>query len=80
MNVMLAFGGYQWTIIPVAQRKTHMDAPEAASVSQDIIPLNRQSFRRRDRPAAIEGSTERIDLLAQHPSAHWDTCSYSASI
>lgn len=39
MNVMLASGGYPWTVIPVAQRNAYMDALEAASVSQDIIPL-----------------------------------------
>lgn len=41
MNVMLASGGYPWTVIPVAKRKTYMDALEAASVGQDIVPLTR---------------------------------------
>ncbi len=41
MNVMLASGGYPWTVIPVAQRKAYMDALEAASVSHEIVPLTR---------------------------------------
>ena len=41
MNVMLASGGYPWTVIPVAKRKVYMDALEAGSVSQDIVPLTR---------------------------------------
>lgn len=36
MNVMLTSGGYPWTIIPVEERKTYMDALEKASVEQDI--------------------------------------------
>lgn len=36
MNVMLASGGYPWTVIPVEERKTYMDALEKASVDQDI--------------------------------------------
>jgi Fic family protein len=39
MNVMLASGGYPWTIIPVEQRKTYMAALESASVDNDIIPF-----------------------------------------
>lgn len=36
MNVMLASGGYPWTVIPVEERKKYMDALEKASVDQDI--------------------------------------------
>lgn len=36
MNVMLASGGYPWTVIPVEERKTYMAALEKASVEQDI--------------------------------------------
>lgn len=39
MNVMLASGGYPWTIIPVESRKAYMEALEAASVGQDIRPF-----------------------------------------
>ena len=36
MNVMLASGGYPWTVIPVGRRSDYMAALEAASVRQDI--------------------------------------------
>jgi Fic family protein len=35
-NVMLAAGGYPWTVIPVEQRTEYMQALEAASVGQNI--------------------------------------------
>ena len=37
MNAMLASGGYPWTIIPVEDRRTYMQALEQASVNQNII-------------------------------------------
>ena len=36
MNLMLAAGGYPWTVIPLEQRETYMAALEEASVSQNI--------------------------------------------
>lgn len=39
MNVMLASGGYPWTVIPVEQRDKYMEALEAGSVDQDIEPF-----------------------------------------
>ena len=39
MNVMLASGGYPWTIIPLEQRAIYMAALESASASQDIGPF-----------------------------------------
>jgi len=39
MNVMLASGGYPWTIIPVERRDDYMAALESASVRQDIRPF-----------------------------------------
>lgn len=36
MNVMLAAGGYPWTVIPVERRDRYMAALEDASVRQDI--------------------------------------------
>jgi fido (protein-threonine AMPylation protein) len=36
LNVMLASGGYPWTVIPVEERKAYMGALEKASVNQDI--------------------------------------------
>jgi Fic family protein len=38
MNLMLAAGGYPWTVIPVAERKTYMSALEQASVRGDVRP------------------------------------------
>jgi hypothetical protein len=39
MNVMLASGGYPWTVIPVERRDDYMAALEAASVDSDIRPF-----------------------------------------
>ncbi|MGK2927766.1 MAG: Fic family protein [Lysobacterales bacterium] len=39
MNVMLASGGYPWTVIPVERRKDYMQALEAASVGENIGPF-----------------------------------------
>ncbi|MBS3800030.1 MAG: Fic family protein [Thioalkalivibrio sp.] len=39
MNLMLASGGYPWTVIPLEQRDAYMAALEEASVRQDIGPL-----------------------------------------
>jgi len=39
MNVMLASGGYPWTVIPVEERKIYMELLEKASVENDIEPF-----------------------------------------
>jgi fido (protein-threonine AMPylation protein) len=39
MNVMLASGGYPWTVVPVQERDNYMKALESASVNQDIEPF-----------------------------------------
>jgi fido (protein-threonine AMPylation protein) len=39
MNLMLASGGYPWTVIPVQQRDAYMAALEDASVRHDIRPF-----------------------------------------
>ena len=39
MNVMLASGGYPWTVIPVERRNDYMAALEAASVEGNIEPF-----------------------------------------
>ena len=36
MNVMLASGGYPWTVIPVEERETYMESLEKASTKKDI--------------------------------------------
>lgn len=41
MNVMLAGGGFPWTVIPVEERNTYMAALEEASVRQNIAPFTR---------------------------------------
>jgi len=41
MNVMLAAGGYPWTVIRVEDRGAYLDALETASVRQDIRPFAR---------------------------------------
>jgi Fic family protein len=39
MNVMMAAGGYPWTVIPVSDRDRYMAALESASVDGDIRPF-----------------------------------------
>jgi hypothetical protein len=39
MNLMLASGGYPWTVLPVEKRGPYMAALEDASVRQNIVPL-----------------------------------------
>jgi hypothetical protein len=39
MNVMLAAGGYPWTVVPLERRDGYMAALEEASVRQNIAPF-----------------------------------------
>ena len=39
MNVMMASGGYPWTVIPVEGRNAYVEALERASVAEDIVPF-----------------------------------------
>lgn len=39
MNLMMASGGYPWTIVPLERRADYMAALESASVSQNIRPF-----------------------------------------
>ena len=41
MNVMLASGGWPWTVVTVDTREAYMAALEEASVRQDIVPFTR---------------------------------------
>jgi hypothetical protein len=41
MNLMLASGGYPWTIIEETSRPAYLKALEAASVEGDILPFTR---------------------------------------
>jgi len=39
MNVMMAAGGYPWTVVPLERRDAYMAALEEASVRQNIVPF-----------------------------------------
>ena len=39
MNVMMASAGYPWTVIPVEERNTYLEALEIASIHEDIVPF-----------------------------------------
>lgn len=39
MNLMMASGGYPWTVIPVSERNAYMATLEKASVGEDIRPF-----------------------------------------
>jgi Fic family protein len=39
MNVMLALGGYPWTVIRVEDRNTYLDALDRAGIDTDIKPF-----------------------------------------
>ncbi len=39
MNLMMASGGYPWTVIPLSDRKTYMEALEKASGGENIEPF-----------------------------------------
>lgn len=41
LNLMLASGGYPWTVIPIERRDEYMNALEAASVKNNIEPFAR---------------------------------------
>jgi len=41
MNLMMASGGYPWTVVPVEKRENYMQALEAASVHQNIVPFTK---------------------------------------
>jgi Fic family protein len=53
MNVMLAAGGYPWTVVPLEKRDAYMAALESASVDLDITPF--ASFLGRLVSDSIEG-------------------------
>jgi Fic family protein len=39
MNLMMAAGGYPWTVVPVGDRNAYMAALEKASVGEDVGPF-----------------------------------------
>ncbi len=52
MNTMIAAAGYDWLVIPVERRAGYMQALEAASAGQDIIPFTEFLADLIRRPAA----------------------------
>jgi hypothetical protein len=66
MNVMLASGGYPWTVIPVDRRSDYMAALENASVEGDI----RREFRRRRCDGSADEHEIQFGIEARdHPAA-----------
>lgn len=41
MNLMMASGGYPWTVVRVERRDEYMQALEAANVGHDIVPFTK---------------------------------------
>ena len=41
MNLMMAAGGYSWTVVPVERRGEYMEALETASVELNITPFTK---------------------------------------
>jgi Fic family protein len=66
MNLMLASGGYPWTVVPVERRDHYLKALEAASVGQNIRPFSEflaGLVRDRLKKAGTKGRTK-----AKHPA------------
>ena len=62
MNVMLAAGGYPWTVLPVEERSEYMAALEAASVEQNIERFT--AFLARQVQARLQGRpTARVPTI-----------------
>jgi hypothetical protein len=51
MNLMVASGGWPWTLVTVQTRDTYMSALEQASVHQDIVPFARYLAERLEESA-----------------------------
>ncbi len=51
MNLMLASGGYPWTVIPVERRNDYLESLEAASTEQNIEPFINRWLRCSPKPA-----------------------------
>ena len=61
MNVMLASGGYPWTVIRVVDRKAYLSALDRASIEMDIHPFTTFIVRR------VEWRLEQHDLTFPAP-------------
>ena len=72
MNVMLASGGYPWTVIRLEDRARYLRALDRASLEQDIQPF--AEAHRRARPGRSTG--ERLKSGAVGRSIlHWHSAS-----
>jgi len=66
MNLMLASGGYPWTVVPVERRHDYLKALEAASVGQNARPFSEflgGLVRDRQRATGTKART-----IAKHPA------------
>src|SRR5207302_5779562 len=61
MNVMLASGGYPWTVIRIVDRKSYLTALDRASIEMDIHPFTTFIVRR------VQWRLERRDLTFPAP-------------
>jgi len=61
MNVMLASGGYPWTVIRIVDRKSYLTALDRASIEMDIHPFTTFIVRR------VQWRLERHDLTFPAP-------------
>jgi fido (protein-threonine AMPylation protein) len=66
MNVMLASGGYPWTVIRVEDRDSYLDALDRASIDGDINPFCAFLAKR------VPRSLERRELEFLEPGEHYD--------
>ncbi len=68
MNLMLASGGYPWTVVPVERRGDYLKALEAASVGQNVRPFSEFLGRLvKDRQKA---AGRKVRTIAKHPARH----------
>ncbi len=61
MNVMLASGGYPWTVVRIRDRKSYLSALDRASIEMDIHPFTTFIVRR------VQWHLERHDLTFPEP-------------
>jgi len=66
MNVMLASGGYPWTIIRMRDRKAYLAALDSASIGMDIAPFTALIAQR------VRWSLERHELKFSDRAEKWD--------
>src|SRR5262249_33790026 len=66
MNVMLASGGYPWTVIRLVDRKSYLGALDRASIEMDIHPFTTFIVRR------VQWRLERHDLTFPVPNEGFD--------